>query len=139
MSVLKFPRGEGHQLSDHWSVRDFDCHCDFPECEWTYIDTDLIDALEKLWTYLGPFAVTSGFRCTPHNVAIGGKPGSYHLLGKAADVKKIAVVGQRIALAALSVQAFRNGGIGTPSEGDWAHLDVRGYPARWSYPKSGKA
>ena len=33
-----------------------------------------------------PFRVTSGCRCEAHNRAVGGKPGSAHLTGEAADI-----------------------------------------------------
>lgn len=136
MSVKTYPKGERFQLSEHFTSQDFDCHCDQPiGCDWTYIDEDLITSLESLCKYMGGVLfVTSGFRCVFQNQACGGKPGSFHLTGMAADVKMAARTGQQIGLAAISVQGFRNGGIGVAPE--WAHLDVRGRPARWAYPKA---
>ena len=34
-----------------------------------------------------PFTVVSGPRCAAHNAAVGGAPGSDHLLGEAADIR----------------------------------------------------
>jgi len=33
-----------------------------------------------------PFVITSGYRCESHNLKVGGKPASSHLMGKAADI-----------------------------------------------------
>lgn len=33
-----------------------------------------------------PFVITSGFRCSAHNKAVGGKATSAHLEGRAADI-----------------------------------------------------
>jgi zinc D-Ala-D-Ala carboxypeptidase len=76
-----------------------------------------------------PVRVTSGFRCTAHNRAVGGKPGSIHLLGKAADVVALKVKPSTVAFAAESIRAFANGGLGRYDT--FTHVDVRGYRSRW--------
>ena len=44
------------------------------------------DLLEKARAKVGPLIVSSGYRCAPLNMAIGGSLTSAHLLGLAADV-----------------------------------------------------
>lgn len=34
-----------------------------------------------------PFVINSGYRCSSHNAAVGGRLGSAHTIGKAADIK----------------------------------------------------
>jgi len=34
-----------------------------------------------------PIIITSGARCSVHNLSVGGKPGSYHLTGEAFDIR----------------------------------------------------
>jgi len=44
------------------------------------------ELLEPIWELIGPFSVTSAFRCSALNKAIGGAPGSQHCTGEAADI-----------------------------------------------------
>lgn len=44
----------------------------------------VLDPLRQAWGR--PIAVTSGYRCPQLNKAVGGVPGSQHLLGQAADI-----------------------------------------------------
>lgn len=44
----------------------------------------VLDPLRRAWG--GPIYVNSGYRCAALNRAVGGSPGSQHLLGQAADV-----------------------------------------------------
>ena len=49
------------------------------------IATTLLDVLQTLRNKYGNTIITSGFRCTKNNIAVGGDKNSAHLLGQAAD------------------------------------------------------
>lgn len=56
-------------------------------CSVNKIYQPVIDIAQKLRDALGvPVRVNSGYRCEKHNAAVGGVKGSYHTLGKAADL-----------------------------------------------------
>lgn len=116
-------------LSKHFASTDFDCKCHFSSCTYTLVDTDLVEALEIAITIVGLLGLHSGFRCSAHNRAIGGKPGSMHMLGKAADVVSAKVSAKKVAALFETVPAFTNGGIGRYQT--FTHADCRGYKARW--------
>lgn len=44
----------------------------------------VLDPLRSAWQ--APITVTSGYRCPALNRAVGGVPGSQHMLGQAADI-----------------------------------------------------
>lgn len=47
----------------------------------------LVAMLQRARTSQGrPLRIVSGVRCAKHNRAVGGSPGSQHLIGRAADV-----------------------------------------------------
>lgn len=51
------------------------------------INTTAMDMLQALRDRMGvPLIINSGYRDPEHNKAIGGKPNSYHLKGKAFDI-----------------------------------------------------
>ncbi|WP_433606775.1 D-Ala-D-Ala carboxypeptidase family metallohydrolase [Dactylosporangium sp. CA-139114] len=85
-----------------------------------------------------PITVTSGFRSTSCNSAVGGAAGSRHLYGDAADL----VSGSR-SLCQLAQEARNHGfagilGPGYPDHNDHTHVDGR--PSRfWSAPNCGVA
>jgi uncharacterized protein YcbK (DUF882 family) len=86
--VKEYKKGSAVKLSKNFSLSEMDCHCKSPSCKITYVDTDLIEFLEEKRDMIGkPLIILSGFRCTAHNKRVGGKPGSQHLQGKAADLK----------------------------------------------------
>lgn len=112
-------------LSPNFSLAEFDTCGD--ECTGTVVDPELVCLLEALRSLCGdrPLRIISGYRCHPCNRRVGGASRSQHLSGKAADIPRgYATVEQ--------AEAVGFGGIG--SSGPWAtHVDVRAWPARWSY------
>lgn len=115
------------QLSDHFNLEEFHCHCTYDLCTFTYIDTDLINYLEKKRKELkNKIKVISGFRCNRHNEDVGGKKGSFHLIGKAAD---IIFIGKNILDFSDLFQDAD--GLGIYHKEHFLHVDVRGYRARW--------
>lgn len=129
--VLTIGKGVKQYLGAHreWLSSDFDCHCKYPECTTTLVDTDLVDGLDALSDVLGKPRLNDGFRCAKHNSEVGGVPDSQHLLGKAADVSSPDSMPNTVAAAAERIPVFDNGGIGLYSS--FVHLDVRGHRARW--------
>ena len=110
-------------LSPHFSRYEFDC----PHCGAGAPSPQLVERLERLRGIVGrPLSIVSGFRCVPHNKAVGGAPSSRHVNGDAADIPS--------GYASVA-QAERAGFVGIGNAGAWAvHVDWRpGGPARWSY------
>lgn len=123
--VIAYKKGANESLSDHFNSSEFDCKCNFSDCDVTYIDTDLVDYLEEKRVHFGsPIIITSGFRCTRWNKRVGGKPGSIHMTGKAADIRlkdrDIAEFGE-----------FFEDADGMCVYDSFVHVDKRGYKARW--------
>lgn len=90
--------------------------------------------LEALRADLGePIVVNDMYRTAAHNAAVGGEPGSQHLLGKAADIRVAglspAALHARIE-ALIATGRIQEGGLGLYS--GFVHYDVRGHHARWN-------
>ena len=50
-------------------------------------DMLLVDVLQRMRTAQGqPMRIVSGYRCAPHNIAVGGSRRSQHVTGRAADI-----------------------------------------------------
>jgi uncharacterized protein YcbK (DUF882 family) len=97
---------------------EFACPCG---CGKVHVDQFLLHLLEKARKLLNrPVIITSGYRCPEHNAAVGGKPNSAHLTGKAADIRCV-FSGERYDLIRTFV------GIGVTRLGigkDFIHIDV---------------
>jgi len=93
------------------------------------MNPDFMDVLQAVRTGLGrPMVVTSGFRCPAHNAAVGGAPGSLHLVGRAADIATSANLAHELVRVASSKMA----GLGIAAT--FIHLDNRdGLPVLWTY------
>jgi uncharacterized protein YcbK (DUF882 family) len=74
-----------------------------------------------------PIRIVSGYRCPPHNKAVGGAKNSQHMYGSAADIPGGIV---------SPAHAARAGFTGLGIQGGWCvHLDVRDGPVEtWQYP-----
>ena len=78
------------KLSEHFTVEEMRCGGTAGPCPLCGGKCDikpaLLEVLESIREFSGvPIQITSGYRCTAHNAAVGGKPNSAHLLGEAAD------------------------------------------------------
>lgn len=130
--VKEYKKGEYVELSLHFKLSEFDCHCSYENCTYTLVDTDLVKALEKLRKKnRAPLIINRGYSCSAHNKDIGGKPGSFHLCGKAVDIKVEGQSPSSFYYMVASVPEFSEGGIGNGAT--FIHADVRGYKSRWSY------
>ncbi|MDR1137344.1 MAG: peptidase M15 [Synergistaceae bacterium] len=71
------------RLSPHFKLYEFQCRC----CGTVKLSAVLTEMLEDLrGQWRAPLVITSGFRCAPHNRAVGGASHSRHLRGEAADI-----------------------------------------------------
>ena len=127
--IRQYRKTEDAQLSQHFRLREFHCHCVYPECEYTYLSETLVEGLQQLRLAVGPIVINSGYRCPHHNSDVNGKPHSTHTIGIAADIRHKILTTDEVAKAAKSIEVFKNGGIGLYP--GWIHLDVRGTAARW--------
>ena len=131
MSVYQFK--DKTQLSAHFNVQEFKCQCG--KSHDILIDSGLVDKLEALYTALNcsKIIVTSGYRCSEHDKAVGGTGGGQHTKGTAADVCCYGQDRQPISSKTVCCKAqdLGFGGIANiTSSYQYTHLDVRtGY--RW--------
>lgn len=115
------------KLTKNFFREEFAC----PHCNQCPMDRKFIRALQDLRDYVGkPITVLSGYRCSHHNIEIGGSTKSYHRWGRAADVRIECCDMYDMVHFARLVPAFENGGIGI-YDGGFIHLDNRPKKARW--------
>jgi uncharacterized protein YcbK (DUF882 family) len=106
------------------------------------IDPELVRCLQKLRDRVGkPIHVTSGYRSYIYNEGVYEKRHkkptmSRHSSGQAADVRIAGMTGMEIAKAAIDA-CGTNIGVGIANT--FAHVDVRGVWARWTYLGAGTA
>lgn len=114
------------KLSKNFKVREFACT---DGTDPIFIDTDLVDVLQKIRNHFGKaVTITSAYRTPPKNKGVGGEKYSQHLYGKAADIKVAGIAPKSVAAYAEKLLVGR-GGIGTYST--FTHIDVRAKKARW--------
>jgi len=72
------------RIEKNFKLKEFACKC----CQKVYLHSDLVDKLQRIRDHYGrPLIIVSGYRCPRHNRRVGGARRSYHLRGKAADIK----------------------------------------------------
>ena len=121
--MLRSPKNH-IRISKNFLLFEFQCHC----CKQVILDFRLLDMLEILRRRVGdkPVIITSGYRCEEYNNKVGGVPGSYHLLGMAADIK---VPG--MAPGDLLKHASEAGFLGLGLYHTFCHLDIRYKYTSW--------
>lgn len=127
--IVHYLKGGNCPLTLNFHSGEFDCKCGYQECNVTYIDLDLIYKLQEkrnLWQQ--PIHINSGFRCARHNHEVGGKDGSYHMIGKAADIRVDGMTAD-----AIADQCEDFNGLGRYDT--FTHVDVRGNKSRWDLRK----
>jgi len=81
-------------MNEYFKRSEFACQCG---CGFDTVDAQLVDVLTAIREYFNlPVIVNSACRCEHHNAAVGGKPHSYHLKGRAADIHISGVQPSRI-------------------------------------------
>lgn len=117
--VRKYKRGDDIQLTKNFHLSEFVCKCG--KCQDVYVDDLLIEYLQAIRDYVDVEIFTNScYRCKSHNAAVGGGSSSYHLKGRAADIRS-----EKVAPAELAKIAEGLGikGIGLYSWG--IHIDTR--------------
>jgi uncharacterized protein YcbK (DUF882 family) len=115
------------KLSANFKVREFAC---MDGSDPIFIDSDLVDILQKIRTHFGqPVSISSAYRTPGRNRAIGGATYSQHLYGLAADIRVKGVSPKTVAAYAEKLMP-KKGGIGTYQ--NFVHVDVRSERARWN-------
>lgn len=113
-------------LSAHFSLKEFRCRCDNPQCLVTKVDVSLVNLLEEIRSHLDmPLKITSGYRCEEHNASTkGSAPNSYHVRGMAADI----LVPNHFHGPLATIY---HGRLGIGFYDNRLHVDVRSGCARW--------
>lgn len=111
--------------SPYFLREEFACSCG---CGFDTIDYELVKVLEAIRGHFDrPMKVTSACRCESHNRVVGGKSGSFHLKGRAADVQVEGIPPNVVAELADDLGV---GGLGRYET--FTHIDTRHGNARWS-------
>ena len=115
------------KVSTNFRVREFACT---DGSDPIFIDSDLVDLLQKIRTHFGKaVTITSAYRTPGKNKACGGTTYSQHLYGRAADIKVNGVSPKKVAAYAETLLKNK-GGIGTYST--FTHIDTRTTKSRWN-------
>lgn len=129
--LKQFKKGVKTQITKNFASTEFDCSCKRPDCTVTNIETDHVEALQKMRDKWGKSVkITSGYRCPAHNAAEGGATNSRHKVSDATDIQ---VQGMTPAQVADDCEHFN--GLGRYDT--FTHIDSRplgGKPkARWDF------
>jgi len=130
---MKYEYNDETQLSAHFNAREFRCKCG--KTHDTEINPNLVTNLEKLYHVLdcSKIIVTSGYRCSAHDKAVGGNGTGQHTKGNAADIICYGQDGSIISTKKVACKAQDIGfrGIGNIDRTYTAiHVDVR-TGAKW--------
>ena len=113
-------------LSKYFTREEFACKCG---CGFDAVDAELLHVLDGVREYFNaPVTINSGCRCQHRNDAVGGKPKSLHLHGKAADIVVKGVATASV-VQLLNVRYPDCYGVGLYDS--WVHIDVRETKSRW--------
>lgn len=113
------------ELTEYFSLYEFDCPC----CRRVMLSPDLLARVAHLRRVINrPIYINSGYRCKKENRRIGGAPGSYHLLGMAADIHADDFLLSELLTYAQEIEF---NGIGFYEKKNFLHLDIRPGPKRF--------
>lgn len=106
-----------------FTAEELSCRCGRLDCT-AAVDVNAANALDELRAAFGePIVITSGARCPAHNAVVGGEKDSWHLKGKAFDVRSPDGV-YMIRLVTLALRLGWSVGI----KAGMVHLDRRPAP-----------
>ena len=116
-------------MSEHFKESEFACPC----CGKNDVNVRLIIYLEELRSKLSDLMgrevyviINSGYRCSRHNAAVGGKTASQHMEGNASDIKvKDSRSGRYIAASVILETAKDLFSYSYPINNRSVHVDVR--------------
>lgn len=136
------------KITTHFHSTEFKCKCG---CGRIYIDEELVKNLEALFKKLNASKciISSGYRCSKHDVAVGGNGYGQHTKGYAADCCYYDKSGKIIPAKIVVCAAYDSGlfrGMANINS-NYVHLDVRksgsykgdetrGVSSYWSNPYS---
>ena len=107
-------------INQYFNRKEFACSCG---CGFDAVDKVLLDVLTTVREHFNtPVTITSGCRCESHNKKIGGAKKSYHVRGKAADIKVRGFHAEEVYNFISQQCPSHFGVILYPS---WVHIDVR--------------
>jgi len=107
----------------NFSLTEFGCSCG---CGENKVKIDLLEALQEVREELDqPMAITSGYRCEKHNLAVGGVSTSSHVQGWAADIAvPSSFYAYRILEALFKTKKFQRIGYGKMGGQLVLHVDI---------------
>ena len=116
LRMMKEEEGVG-DMAKYFDRKDFTCPCG---CGQNQIDSQLVAKLQQVREESGVvMVVNSGFRCEKHNKEVGGKSGSAHTRGRAADIACRDSHGRYLLLRA-GFKYFNRIEVGSV----WLHFDI---------------
>ena len=128
-NIKKYKKGVKTKITSNFYSTEMDCHCNDPECKWTFIDVDHIEKLQKMRDeWKSSIKITSGYRCPMYNASIGSASNSRHTIGDATDIQVSLVTVDKVA---DDCEHFD--GLGRYNS--FTHMDSRGYKSRWDFRK----
>ena len=112
------------QISKNFKLKEFQCK---DGSQLVKIDSELLQKLQQLRDLIGkPIMVNSGYRTPEYNKRVGGAKNSYHMQGKAVDIKINGLGPKEIAKKAEKI-GFNGVGIYK----NFVHLDIRPVKTKW--------
>lgn len=85
--IYYIPKDDNRVLVQHLNAKELHCKCQYADCTRTLVGESTVNSyhlVREHFTY--PIAVNSAYRCQRHNADVGGKAGSFHMLGMALDL-----------------------------------------------------
>ena len=112
------------QISKNFKLKEFQCK---DGSQLVKIDSELLQKLQQLRDLIGkPIIINSGYRTESYNKKVGGAKNSYHMQGKAVDIKVNGMKPKEIAKI-----AEEKGFTGIGIYKNFLHVDVRRIKAVW--------
>lgn len=138
MAIVTYEKNSGAKLTENFKVSEFACKgkgC----CSTIKVDEQLVNYLQIIRDHFGkPVTITSAYRCSKHNKAVGGASGSNHVKGMAADIKVKDVAPAEVAKYAESIGIRGIGLYETSKDGYFVHIDTRTKKSFWYGQKQAK-
>lgn len=112
------------QISNNFKLKEFQCK---DGSQLVKIDSELLHKLQKLRDSMGkPVIINSGYRTPEYNKTVGGAKKSYHMQGKAVDIRINGLKPEEIAKI-----AEKTGFTGIGIYKSFTHLDIRPNKTKW--------
>lgn len=115
------------KISENFKVKEFQCK---DGTDLVLIDTELVNYLQLIRDHFKQSVIiTSGYRTNAYNTKIGGSKTSFHVKGRATDIK---VNNIDPVLVGMYAETLKIGGIGLYSYANgFVHIDTRTTAYRW--------